>query len=55
MWAGMFGCPLPCTTYRDHLDNGVLLVLWQHYGDDPFLIYQTNAPIHKLRSINDFG
>ena len=38
---------LKATAYNGILDNSVLLALWQHFGEGPFLFQHDNAPILK--------
>ena len=38
------------TAYNDIQDDSVLL-LWQQFGEGPFLFQHDNAPVHKARTI----
>jgi hypothetical protein len=39
------------TTVYNDIDNSVLPTLWQQFGEGSFLFYHSNAPVHKMRSI----
>ncbi|KAK3560392.1 hypothetical protein QTP86_008484 [Hemibagrus guttatus] len=50
---------LNASAYQDILDNFMLPVLWEQFGDDPFLFQHDCTPVHKASSIktwmNEFG
>jgi len=45
--------------YQDILDNFMLPILWEQFGDGPFLFQHDCAAVHKARSIktwmSEFG
>ena len=38
---------LNASTYQEMLDNSIITILWEPFGDDPFLFQHDCAPVHK--------